>query len=60
MGMAGRAGVGGVHLEARLLGPGYAAAVDVDPYAARYRSHRVGIFGVARLMNKTGAGGFGE
>jgi hypothetical protein len=38
----------------------WAAAVDVEPYAARYRSHRVGIFGVARLMNSTGAGGFGE
>ena len=43
-----------------MLGAGYAAAVAVAPYAARYRSHRVGIFGVARLMNSTGAGGFGE
>lgn len=58
--MARGAGLGGLYLEARLLGANYAAAVAVEPYAARYRSQRDGIFGVARLMNKTGAGGFGE
>ena len=39
-----------------MLGAGYAAAVDVEPYAARYRSQRVGIFGVARRMKSTGRG----